>query len=243
MTEKGLGRRVPKDDDHIRKYLLRAVLPDTVDHVEDCLPLPYSLRGYYDQGQEGACVGFGWSWAMSILNGKRSSVVKYDARWLYHEAQDVDDWYDTPPEEGTSVRAGGDVLRAFGHVRVKRGKNQPAAEAEGIIENRWAVSIDEIRASIARGVPAVIGVNWYRNFSAPKLYGDEYWIGREPWGPIDGGHCICIYGASDKRQAFRCVQNWGKDVPLFWLPYDAYEGGMARLIREDGEVAIVTDRP
>ena len=44
-------------------------------------------RAYYDQGHEGACVGFAASRAMSLLNRKR-----YDARWLYHEAQRVDEW-------------------------------------------------------------------------------------------------------------------------------------------------------
>jgi hypothetical protein len=48
---------------------------------------------------------------MSLLNRKR-----YDAGWLYHEAQRIDEW---PGEDydGTSVRAGMDVLRTEGHRR------------------------------------------------------------------------------------------------------------------------------
>jgi hypothetical protein len=70
---------------------------------------------FYNQGAEGACVGFGCSRMMSLLNRKR-----YDARWLWDQAKIVDEWPDTNPgdDNGTSVRAGCDVLRNRGHRRV-----------------------------------------------------------------------------------------------------------------------------
>jgi hypothetical protein len=72
--------------------------------------------GFYDQGREGACVGFGCSRMMSLLNRKR-----YDARWLWDRAKEVDEWPDTNPgdDNGTSVRAALDVLRTRGHVVYK----------------------------------------------------------------------------------------------------------------------------
>jgi hypothetical protein len=91
-----------------------------------------------DQGQEGACVGFGWTRCMMLLNRKR-----YDARWLYHEAQKVDEWVGED-YEGTSVRAGADVLRARGHCRVRAGRSYPEAQVDGIAANRWAHSVDEV---------------------------------------------------------------------------------------------------
>jgi hypothetical protein len=94
--------------------------------------------GFYDQGSEGACVGFGASRMMTLLNRKR-----YDAWWLYRQAQAVDEWTDTPPEEGTSVRAGLDILRTQGHWPA----NQPylgPQPTEGIAANRWARSIDDV---------------------------------------------------------------------------------------------------
>jgi hypothetical protein len=242
----GLGRREPTDWVHVERYGLVGPLGVTPVTVEDSLPLPYALRIAYDQGQEGACVGFGWSWAMSILNslhGFTTVTAKYDPRWLYQQAQAADEWPETPPEEGTSVRAAGDVLRLQGHVRIVRNKEQPVNPAEGILANRWATSVDEMRGCISRGVPVVIGVNWYSNFFTPELVGREYWIGRGIMGPgnlgrVEGGHCVCVYGASDKRQAFRIVNNWGKDWPLVWIPYDV----MVRLIREDGEIAVIVDK-
>lgn len=102
---------------------------------------PYSWYRYYDQGQEGACVGFGTSRGVSL-----TERIRFDARWLYLQAQLVDRWEDTPPEEGTSVRAAFDILRSKGHIRVKRGnlsESEPKAEYGGTV-NRWARSVDEV---------------------------------------------------------------------------------------------------
>ncbi len=95
---------------------------------------------FYNQGSEGACVGFGCSRAMSLLNR-----VEYDAPWLYHEAQLIDEWDDTPPEEGTSVRAGLEVLRTQGARRAKSGV---VAAGDGIAAYRWATSVDQVHAAI-----------------------------------------------------------------------------------------------
>jgi hypothetical protein len=99
---------------------------------------PDAWWSYYDQGAEGACVGFGVSRLASQLNRKI-----YDAFWLYHEAQKVDE---RPGEdyEGTTVRAGLDILRKRGHRVVTNGVAARPDVAEGIIANRWAHSIDEV---------------------------------------------------------------------------------------------------
>ncbi len=98
---------------------------------------------FYDQGQEGACVGFALSRMMSLLNRQR-----YDARWLYHEAQKIDEW---PGEaySGTSVRAGCDVARLVGMRRIMRDTSQPAHVAHGLLENRWAASVEEIAVCLS----------------------------------------------------------------------------------------------
>lgn len=101
---------------------------------------------FYDQGREGACVGFAASRMMSLLNRKR-----YDARWLYHWAQHIDEW---PGEQydGTSVRAGMDVLRLEGHRRKLGPFTMPINADHGIVENRWATSVDDVLACLYGGV-------------------------------------------------------------------------------------------
>lgn len=101
---------------------------------------------FYDQGREGACVAFGSSRMMSLLNRKR-----YDARWLWNQAKIIDEWPDTNPgdDNGTSVRAAMDVLRTKGHVVVGQGGvGKPVSQQEGISANRWAKNVNEVLAAL-----------------------------------------------------------------------------------------------
>lgn len=234
MIERPLGRRIPRDFAHVQKYAL--ALP-TVATVERILPLP-PFRKLYDQGQEGACVGYGTSWAMSIHHrGPGRSFPRFDAEWLYRQAQAVDEWPETPPQEGTSVRAAFDVLRTQGDRRIARGVECAPDLQYGVKANRWATSVDEVRAAIADGRPVTIGVSWYGAFDHPEKVGRDYWIGRGDLGHVRGGHCVCLYGASDKRQAVKIVNNWGMSYPLVWLGYDILQ----RLLNEEGEAAVIAE--
>lgn len=96
---------------------------------------------HYDQGSEGACVGFASSRMQTIRNRR-----KYDGFWLYHEAQLVDEW---PGEDydGTSVRAGMEVLRVMGAKRPAQ--TVPNLEQSGILAYRWLTAVDEVRDVLA----------------------------------------------------------------------------------------------
>jgi hypothetical protein len=226
-----LGRRVPTDWAHVEKYPLQALRGDVPRRVPVVLginwysnfdnpvrdkngvwwigkgdlgrvrgghaicarPLgvidPPAWQVFYDQGVEGACVGFSESRCMSLLNR-----VRFDAPWLYNAAQLGDEYDDTPPEEGTSVRAGMNVLLKQGHRRVTRAGSQPVDIVYGITAFRWARSWDEVRRAL--GIPSVaLGV------------------------PL--------------------LNSWGLSYPHSVRLTD--EAG-ARLLHEDGEAAVVTDR-
>lgn len=226
-----LGRRAPVDFDHLERYPLSA-LP--ADAMPQCAPVvlgvnwyeafdvpqrssdrrywigtgpdlgrvrgghsvcllparttdPLAWWDFYDQGQEGACVGFASSRMMSLLNRRR-----YDARWLYHEAQKVDEW---PGEgyDGTSVRAALGVLRARGHREFRDGKVGNESLADGVLEYRWARSANEVAVA----------------------------LGTEHLGYVT------------------VLNSWGRAYPHFTrMPLEVLD----RLIREDGEAGIVTDR-
>jgi hypothetical protein len=110
---------------------------------------------FYDQGQEGACVGFGWSRCMSILN----DAELYAARWLWDRAKEGDEWGETNPgdDNGTSVRSAGDVLSTAGHVswtdayddddHTERSSYDPEA-TDGIQSFRWARSVEEVHGAL-----------------------------------------------------------------------------------------------
>jgi hypothetical protein len=109
---------------------------------------------FYDQGSEGACVGFGWSRCMSLLNKQL-----YAARWLWDRAKEIDQWPETNPgdSDGTSVRAAGDILRARGHVdwddvmgddTVQERSAYEASHGDGIKRFRWARSVGEVHEAL-----------------------------------------------------------------------------------------------
>jgi hypothetical protein len=244
-----VDRREPKEFTHVEQYPGRQLrmLQRTVEAVEDTLTFPDRYVAIYDQGSEGACVGYGESILCSINNRKL-----YDAMWLYREAQLIDEWSSTPPEEGTSLSAGFDILRTKGHRRLWGGQSRPPEMDEGIVEvNRWLTTVDEIRTALAAGKVVCLGINWYYQFYNPLRLKTgpkgkiEAWVGPEKddasWGGIAGGHCICLVGASDRRQAGLLANSWGKLWGVNGKAWISYEK-LRRLLAEGGEAAIVTDR-
>jgi len=223
---KPLGRRVPTDWRHLERFPLRAVptallKPSPVvfgvnwytnfDDPEKVGNRWFigrgslgSVRGghaicsvpkgvtdtktwwaWYDQGQEGACVGFACSRAQSLNNRRR-----YNAQRLYEKAQEIDEFADTPPEEGTSVRAGMEVMRLEGLWRRNYGVPEVT---EGISAYRWATTVDEVLTALDR----------------------------------------------EGQNAIPLVNSWGTTWPhVCWLPNET----LARLLDEDGECAVPTDR-
>lgn len=258
MAEKPLGRRVPTDFNHVNRYRLTELIDDPASvlvvppqGVEKGLGLPRWNKEHVQVG--GTCVDFGSRGMMSITNARqyyiqtgKAQTFRYEPYWLYHEAQAIDDWAETPPEEGTSVRAACDILRNKGHKRVRYGVVGLLDPGNGISANRWAVNHDEVRAAIFANLAVAIGVTWLSNFDTPILYKNEYWIGIDSTGnPLSwdklgyqrGGHCTCLYKMSDRRQAFGMWNSW-EDYPIVWMPYQLLD----YLISDFGEVAVITDR-
>lgn len=237
MRKPGLGRRAlpTGDDKHLRKYALAE--PTTAFEAERLLSLP-NYRKQYDQGSSNACVGYSSSWAMSILNRQL-----YDPKWLWEEAKNIDEWPDTNAGDGngTSVRAGMDVLRTEGHRQVRCHYDKPVSMDHGILKNEWATTVDQVRASLENGIPVVLGVDWFDEFFTPEKIGHDYWIGRELAGTVAGGHAICAYGVSDKKQAIKLVNSWGAAWPLVWLPYDTLQK-LLDGYETPGEATVITDR-
>jgi len=102
--------------------------------------------GWYNQGNEGACVAFGISRCMSLLNRRRYAPWEF-----YRRAQQIDEW---PGEDysGTSVRAGMDVARleglwvpVDGRIDVGRGP----LRREGISVFRWATDTTDIARTLS----------------------------------------------------------------------------------------------
>lgn len=131
---------------------------------------------FYNQGNEGACVGFGCSRMMTLHNRKR-----YFGRWLWDRAKEIDYWDDTNPgdSDGTSVRAGLEILRDKGHVAWSGSNAQLAADEdwrlrlkllasppEGISAYRWATSTGDMVSALGYSDKQYVDVlnSWGRGY-------------------------------------------------------------------------------
>jgi hypothetical protein len=230
-----LGRLIPPDFRHVARFPLSLAAPPAFTVEKDLdLQLGVWSLAQADQGNKSACVGFGCTRLSTIDNRKR-----YDPWWLWRAAKGLDPWPNPDSDRGTLVSSAMDALRTLGHVVVVDGEDLPVNLCEGIDRNEWATRVDDLRLCIYHDLPSAIGIEWPNSFFSPTLHNGERWIGRGNLGSADGGHCVCIYGASDERQAFHVVNNWGAQWPPVWLPYET----MQWLLDRDGEATVITDRP
>lgn len=113
---------------------------------------------FYNQGDEGACVGAGNSRAITIhkaLETRAGEAAFFDLFWVYDEARKLENRY--PDGEGSSVHAGAQVLLAQG-ARQQSGEevctrdtgDAAPSPLDGISAMRWATSVEEVMAALAR---------------------------------------------------------------------------------------------
>jgi hypothetical protein len=108
-----------------------------------------ATRRFYNQGVEGACVGFGCSRNRTI----QEQGVTFDALWLYDQARILEG---RPTEEGSTVRAGFAVLRQKGHrqqsgaVCTRGAADGPVEGRYGVAAYRWASTAEEVCRALAR---------------------------------------------------------------------------------------------
>lgn len=146
----------------------------------------YGWYDFYNQGNEGACVGFGTSRAMSLLNRKR-----FNSWWLWDLSKLNDDWGDTMPgdQNGTSVRAAMDILRVKGHVPWRTSMSSltwqqrgllTAVEGEGISANSWATNIDDVFSVLQNDAYKKLEAIPFFN-SWGRSYPHIVWVPCETW--------------------------------------------------------------
>lgn len=178
----------------------------------------WAINVSLDQGNEGACVGFGWSHELAAKPAVHS-VTNQTALALYHQAQTLDEW---PGEayEGTSVLAGAKAVQANGFMA----------------EYRWAFGENDLALAVGYKGPAVLGVNW-------KTGMDDMTVdpaGRR-WahvtGDIRGGHCFIVHGYSKPLNAYKAWNSWGAPSEFYISVPD-----MVNLLADSGEACIPVKR-
>lgn len=162
---------------------------------------------FYNQGAEGACVGFAGSRVLSLLNRKL-----YFARWLWDRAKETDEWAETNPgdDNGTSVHAASIYVMKHGHV-VWNKKYAPMDDDPSDSYPRSG-----LQPTLGEGITAV---KWARS-------------GQDVLDALQSP-------AANKSGLVRLLNSWGRDYPhRVHVPIETID----RLIQEDGEFAIITDR-
>lgn len=185
----------------------------------------YKPRGYtwrvgahLNQFGEGACVGFDFSHEINA-RPKVHTVDNEFARQYYFDCQRDDPWEGgaypgaSPFYEGTSVLAGARVGQRRGYWD----------------EYRWALSIDDVIATIGYFGPVCFGFDWYSGMMSTD---DQGFI--RPTGSWEGGHAILGFksrllrhrdGTVDYNRSWCGLWNsWGENWGL---------GGMCKLTYTD----------
>lgn len=115
---------------------------------------------YWNQGVEGACVGFGVSRAASLYNRRL-----YDGFGLYRAAKTRDEWAGES-YDGTSVNAGLRTLQIDGAWRATPTGTR-ASYKDGCTSFLWARTIDDVMGALKSNEPFVRILNsWGLNYPA-----------------------------------------------------------------------------
>lgn len=153
----------------------------------------WTMSSVLDQGNVGACVGYAWKGkllaAPFIYQGGLTALT------IYKGAQMLDDDPQTPPAEGTTVRAGAKYLQGKGLLG----------------EYVWAQSQGDIVDWLLYKSPLVIGMNWYATMMKTDRKGQ---IKVDPQSEIMGGHALLALGIDRQRGvggSIRLLNSWGKN--------------------------------
>lgn len=204
------GRRV-EFDEASRRYPIRTLLRPALrtSKMWDCY-------AQLDQGNVGACVGFSWAGELAATPEAVPGVSDSTGTALYDRAQLLDQWADTPPEEGSSVLAGAKAV----------------TEAGWLAEYRWAFGLDDLLDALSQFGPAVLGIPWLDGMMSTDAAGFIHAIGGKR-----GGHAILARGVNVEIGAVWLHNSWGPDWGQgggAWISFD----DLRALLADDGEACI-----
>lgn len=216
--------RIPLFDPKSRNFPIMAALPQSASK-----PRSYTWRclDQFDQGHEGACVGFGIGAELAARPSEITGLTnQYLKEAIYWQAQRDDPWDGgsypgaSPFYEGTAVLSGVKVAQGLGYFT----------------SYRWSFSLDELILGIGYSGPAVLGLVWYEGMFKPDENDMIHVTGR-----VSGGHCICARGVDIAKKRILLRNSWGSDWGIngdCWISFD----DMDRLLHEQGEACFFLGR-
>lgn len=219
--------RIPAFDQRMLDFPIRGALsPSQQTVVSKKWTVPKGTP-VLDQGQEGACTGFGTT---NELLWNPVPVPKLDGTFarerIYWVAQQNDPWPGgaypgaSPRYEGTSVLYAVKAATDLGYYT----------------EYRWGQTENDCALGVSHLGPAIIGIDWYEGMFEPDSNGFIH-----PTGDKAGGHCTLLTGIDVKGGFYYLHNSWGAS----WGNNGNCKikrSDMAKLISDNGEVCIITGR-
>ncbi len=172
-----------------------------------------------DQGQTSSCVGHA-CWQLPASEPMVMGVIPMSPMEIYDEAKRNDEWPDNDnADEGTSVRAGLDVLKRHGMID----------------SYYWAESADQALEYMLKFGPLVFGTDWHQDM----FYPDSNNVIR-PTGALVGGHAWFAYAGQWDEKFITGLTSWGTDfgasgsfkISLYDIDELFKRGGVAAAVTE-----------
>lgn len=176
-----------------------------------------------DQGEEGACVGFGCANEAAASPVRVKPITNDTGFSVYRRAKEIDEW-EGVEYSGTSVRAGMLVGRELGWW-------------SGF---QWATNAAGLRSALELG-PVVIGIEWRLGmYEAPNGV-------LTSTGHVVGGHCLLITGYTRRHSklrvpAYRLRNSWSAAWGANGSAYMRADELLHLLFGAGGEAAVPVDR-
>lgn len=167
---------------------------------------------WLDQGQEGACTGFGEANVLAC-SPYQKPMTNYTAQDLYHEARRQDEW-EGEDYEGSSVNGAMKAGRALGYIT----------------RWHWCLNTLELRHALSHHGAVEAGTNWYEGMWEPDKDGVLHVT-----GDVVGGHAWCIdgYKTLPGQVLYHMSNSWGKTWGVDGGAWIA-QADMERLMDEPG---------
>lgn len=141
--------------------------------------------------------------------------------YLYGQAQQIDEFSDTPPQGGTSVRAGAKVLQELGVIA----------------SYHWAAGIADLVDAVLLYGPVIVGTSWYESMFTPVGADAILTIS----GAVAGGHAWKIDGYNQQTQLFRMKNSWGSGWGLNGYAHISADDVARLVFDEQGEGCIAVE--
>lgn len=148
-----------------------------------------------DQGEEGACTGFGAAQALAASPRAQTDITNAVALQLYFQARREDEW-EGEDYDGSSVNGAMHAARTLGRIKAWR----------------WAKTMSEVLHGLSYHGAAEAGSVWLSGMFEPQDDGYIQAVGDEV-----GGHAYCISGYRPAPQRglvsvdFWIDNSWGPD--------------------------------